>query len=86
MLFVLLMRRYNVQMPKLPRGVSAEEYERKHVTPIQLRVVNVLKMWLEQAFFDFTTPLLAYVERFATQILRDERFSAQIMNTIAKQV
>jgi len=81
--------RYNVKIPKLPRGVSLEEYKQKRITPIQLRVINVLKTWLDMAFLDFDRKLLSRVEDFAANQLANEAeheaLSKQIRSVIQKR-
>ena len=43
--------RYNVVIPKLPPAITLAEYRKRSVLPIQLRVINVIKMWIETAFY-----------------------------------
>lgn len=84
--------RYNVKIPKLPRGISHEEYYKSTVKPIKLRVVNVMRMWIETCFFDFDDELLAKFEKFINTKLDEnqldnyEELRRQLRNTISKQV
>ena len=56
----------------------------KNVAPIQLRVINVMKAWIENSFFDFDAALLSRVEAFVEQ--NSDNASMQLLrNTIAKQ-
>ena len=65
-LFEMLVRRFSIQPP---RGISADEYrvwvERKQ-KPIRLRVVNILKTWLESYWMEGT----AQTDPAAGELLR----------------
>jgi hypothetical protein len=83
------MNRYNLCIPKLPSGVSESEYRSKVIAPIQLRVVNVLKTWIEMSYFDMDVKLISRIEKFAEeQLIRDgyQSLAKQIANALQRQV
>lgn len=88
-LFAVLVQRYNVRIPKLPRGVSLEEFQLKYVKPIQVRVANVIKNWLDTSYFDIDRKLLAQVTHFVdNKLIEDghETLSKQLKSVIFKKV
>jgi len=87
-LFAVLVQRYNVRIPKLPRGVSLDEFQQKYVKPIQVRVANVIKNWVDTSYFDIDKKLLAQITRFVdNKLIEDghETVSKQIKSAIAKK-
>eukprot|EP01114_Cavostelium_apophysatum_P012167 TRINITY_DN269_c0_g2_i3.p1 TRINITY_DN269_c0_g2~~TRINITY_DN269_c0_g2_i3.p1 ORF type:complete len:1067 (+),score=282.01 TRINITY_DN269_c0_g2_i3:478-3201(+) len=86
-LFGKLVLRYSVKLPRLPLNITADEYVRKMVTPIQLRAINVMKMWMETSYFDFDAKLLNRVENFIQhRVIPDgnEKLAAMLRNAIKK--
>ena len=67
-LFDKLMERYEVRVPHLPPSVAPGEYHRLFVLPVQLRIINVLKQWMEASFDDFDAALVARVRAFVTRL------------------
>jgi enoyl reductase-like protein len=57
------MQMYNAKIPKLPRGVSFEEYKQTTIKPVQLRIINILRSWIDSSFFDFDNKLLYRIGR-----------------------
>eukprot|EP01111_Echinosteliopsis_oligospora_P016411 TRINITY_DN6812_c0_g1_i2.p1 TRINITY_DN6812_c0_g1~~TRINITY_DN6812_c0_g1_i2.p1 ORF type:complete len:419 (-),score=59.34 TRINITY_DN6812_c0_g1_i2:1-1257(-) len=52
-LFAKLVERYAVPIPEeLPTNITASEYIRRNIFPVQSRVVLVLKLWLQSAFHE----------------------------------
>eukprot|EP00002_Diphylleia_rotans_P026308 TRINITY_DN5235_c0_g1_i1.p1 TRINITY_DN5235_c0_g1~~TRINITY_DN5235_c0_g1_i1.p1 ORF type:complete len:1064 (+),score=174.50 TRINITY_DN5235_c0_g1_i1:133-3324(+) len=54
-----LRQRFHVPLSKLPPTVSFEEYKQNTIRPIQIRVFNVLKAWIEKSFDDFNEDLIS---------------------------
>jgi len=53
-LLELLIKRYNMQVPKGLSYGELQEWKQNKQRPIRLRVINVLKHWLENYWRDFT--------------------------------
>eukprot|EP00002_Diphylleia_rotans_P019141 TRINITY_DN3704_c0_g1_i3.p1 TRINITY_DN3704_c0_g1~~TRINITY_DN3704_c0_g1_i3.p1 ORF type:complete len:974 (+),score=196.84 TRINITY_DN3704_c0_g1_i3:59-2980(+) len=64
-LFKKLIERFDVPDRPSTAPESAEEYMKKVVLPIQLRVVNAMKTWLETCFLDIDETLYAKIVEFA---------------------
>jgi hypothetical protein len=80
--------RYNAQIPKLPRGVSLEEYKQKTVKPIQLRVINIIKSWIDTSFFDFDQKMVYRLSYFIDSVMVEdghEQLAKQLRNGINKR-
>eukprot|EP01113_Clastostelium_recurvatum_P022051 TRINITY_DN2622_c0_g1_i4.p1 TRINITY_DN2622_c0_g1~~TRINITY_DN2622_c0_g1_i4.p1 ORF type:complete len:1359 (+),score=409.19 TRINITY_DN2622_c0_g1_i4:97-4173(+) len=71
-LFRRLLQRYNIVVPKLPPAISATEYHKKSVLPIQLRAINVMRQWVDSSFFDLSPDLIAQVMYFADEVLPED--------------
>lgn len=85
-----IIERYHV-----PRPVNAafEDFERNIKRPIQLRVCNVLKQWIEKHSSDFLegeslAPWANQVIRFIRDVLApdDTKLAKQLLNTMEKLV
>jgi len=88
-LFRKLRQRYAMKVPHLPPSVSREEYHKLFVMPVQLRIINVLKQWMEMSFFDFSDQLIEKIRTFInTDLVNDNHttFSRQLNNLLAKQL
>jgi len=70
-LLAKLIQRYNIKIPRLPRDISVKEYAQNTVLPIQLRVINTIKIWIDTAPFDFDNILFARIKNFLTKIGSD---------------
>eukprot|EP00004_Rigifila_ramosa_P019438 TRINITY_DN4931_c0_g1_i1.p1 TRINITY_DN4931_c0_g1~~TRINITY_DN4931_c0_g1_i1.p1 ORF type:complete len:1115 (+),score=338.09 TRINITY_DN4931_c0_g1_i1:272-3346(+) len=85
--FFKLVQRYDVPIPRLPPNITEEEFRAKTILPIQLRVCNVLKTWIETSFFDFDDGLTERVEQFLTARLNSDGhgpLAKQLGNSIKK--
>jgi hypothetical protein len=89
MLFRKLLQRYAMKVPHLPPSVSREEYHKLFVLPVQLRIINVVKQWMESSFFDFSDALISKLRRFINDVLIADNhtgFSRQLNNLLLKQL
>lgn len=87
-LFTKLIQLYNARIPKLPRGVSFEEYKQTTIKPVQLRIINILKSWIDSSFFDFDNKLLYRIGFFIDNTITDDGYSElakQLRNAINKR-
>ncbi len=69
--------------------MSAEEYKQKTIKPIQLRIINIVKNWIETSFFDFDNKLLCRLGYFIdVAMIEDghEQLAKQLRNAINKRV
>ncbi len=62
--YFILMHRYSIPRSKLPSSISLEEYKQNYIQPIQFRVYNVLKYWIEQSFADFNDKMIENLQDF----------------------
>ncbi|KAL6078080.1 Ras guanine nucleotide exchange factor, variant 2 [Balamuthia mandrillaris] len=91
-LFEKLMQRFNV--PLSTKGDVPEEQWIKHmVLPIQIRVVNVLGLWMKTRFADFDYDLIKRVNAFIDDITKDEKrkdwsekWAKQLSRIIRRQI
>ncbi|PRP78178.1 hypothetical protein PROFUN_11308 [Planoprotostelium fungivorum] len=67
-LLTKLIQRYNILIPRLPRDINMDEYAETTIIPIQLRVINTIKLWIESAPFDFDRALRDKVLTFMQKI------------------
>jgi len=64
----------------------------KFILPVQLRIVNVLRQWLESSFFDFDDKLIERVRSFLTDVSTNNvsdkvaSFAVQLLKTLNTQV
>lgn len=83
------MQMYNIKIPKLPRGVSYEEYKQKTTKPVQLRVINIIKSWIDTSFFDLDNRLLFRLAYFIDVTMIEDghdQLAKQLRNAINKRV
>eukprot|EP01119_Soliformovum_irregulare_P016088 TRINITY_DN4627_c0_g1_i1.p1 TRINITY_DN4627_c0_g1~~TRINITY_DN4627_c0_g1_i1.p1 ORF type:complete len:1122 (-),score=370.58 TRINITY_DN4627_c0_g1_i1:3-3107(-) len=83
-----LEQRFNMKVPKLPNKVSTAEYFTSTIQPIQLRVIGVLKSWIESSFEDFDYVVMRKLEGFikTLEAEKHDRSAAIIKHTIQRQV
>ena len=63
-----------MHVPHLPPSISREEYKSKFVLPIQVRIINVLRRWMESSFYDFSDELIERVSRFINEEVANSTF------------
>lgn len=80
-LLALLLRRYFVVQPP---EFAADDWQKLVQRPIQLRVINIVKSWIENYYADFDEYMLASLTRFASNVLTD-KLSRQILAILARQ-
>lgn len=67
-LFDLLVARFKMPQPKDKSPENLDKYNTKMLVPVRLRVVNVLKTWIDKHYYDFEADaelkkkLLAFIE------------------------
>eukprot|EP00002_Diphylleia_rotans_P028254 TRINITY_DN5700_c0_g2_i1.p1 TRINITY_DN5700_c0_g2~~TRINITY_DN5700_c0_g2_i1.p1 ORF type:complete len:1097 (-),score=216.38 TRINITY_DN5700_c0_g2_i1:583-3873(-) len=85
-LFRKLVQRFHVPISKLPPSVSLEEYRITYIGPIQIRVCNVLKFWMEHNFSDFHDSLLVSFDEFIRTLQAEgqTKLADQLIATRAK--
>lgn len=91
----LIIMRYNVPPPTTTTPEVLEKFKQKKELPIQLRVLNVLKTWVEKFFDDFNndkallTKLLEFVDKsmvtHPTMSRAGENLKAQIVSKLEQQ-
>jgi len=72
----------------LPRGVTLEEYKQKTIKPVQLKVINIIKSWIETSYFDFDNKFLCRLGYFIdVAMIEDnhEQLAKQLRNGINKR-
>ncbi|KAL6041549.1 Son of sevenless 1 [Balamuthia mandrillaris] len=71
-LFRLLMLRYNMPPPPNIAGEELEKWHKAVRTPVRLRVVNVLKAWLQGHVYDFAenSTLMETFKHFTCSVMR----------------
>eukprot|EP01102_Stenamoeba_stenopodia_P020108 TRINITY_DN7734_c0_g2_i2.p1 TRINITY_DN7734_c0_g2~~TRINITY_DN7734_c0_g2_i2.p1 ORF type:complete len:552 (+),score=95.95 TRINITY_DN7734_c0_g2_i2:3-1658(+) len=80
-LLKLLLRRYYLRQPA---DEDPEEWKRVVQVPVQLRVFNIIKTWLEYYFSDFSEKMIHSLKQFAANILVAMK-SEQILRLIKQQ-
>eukprot|EP00300_Choanocystis_sp_HF-7_P013996 c18531_g1_i3.p1 GENE.c18531_g1_i3~~c18531_g1_i3.p1 ORF type:complete len:575 (+),score=26.95 c18531_g1_i3:260-1726(+) len=70
-----LLERYEVPVPRLPPGISADEFRRKTTLPIQLRTVNAMTRWIESSYSDFDDTVLKHLTEFIEKHLVEDGHS-----------
>jgi RasGEF domain/RasGEF N-terminal motif len=90
MLLTKLIERYHVprSQESRRRNMTMAEWNQKVVKPIQLRVYNILKLWLDARFGDFDHILLARLNLFVEVLKRDgnEKLAKQLINRMKRQL
>ena len=87
----LLIKRYNIPDPicNEPKGSSAREavmrrFKKEYIQPIQLRVLNVLRHWVDHHFYDFqrehADELLSTLRKFLQSINNKQSAKKWIAN------
>jgi len=67
----------------IKEGGNDKDSESAILTSIQLRVVNVLKRWLDMSFLDFNDKLIAEVFEFVDEMRRDRNYHlAEIIDNV----
>ena len=72
--FRKLRQRFNMDIPHLPPSVSPSEYRKLFILPVQLRVINVLRQWIDTSIFDFDDALIARIRAFISGELDQDAF------------
>jgi len=81
-LFKKLVQRYEV--PQAPTGdVSEAQWKQNVVLPIQLRVFNVLRIWMDMRFSDFDYRMLKMLNSFIDDHLRKDGHAKMAKNIAA---
>jgi len=87
--FNKLVQRYQVPVSVIEEGtLQMSDWKQQKLLPIQLRVYNVLKLWLEHRFHDFTPPLLAKLKLFMDECMRRDghsKLADQLQNIITRK-
>jgi len=85
-LLTKLIQRYNVVIPRLPRDINMKEYAETTLIPIQLRVINTIKLWIESSPFDFDRTLREKLAQFMEKINADgHSISAKQITSLASR-
>eukprot|EP00002_Diphylleia_rotans_P026747 TRINITY_DN534_c1_g3_i2.p1 TRINITY_DN534_c1_g3~~TRINITY_DN534_c1_g3_i2.p1 ORF type:complete len:1016 (-),score=233.74 TRINITY_DN534_c1_g3_i2:791-3838(-) len=86
MLLRKIRQRYNIPRSKLPSSISPDEFRQNYIQPIQLRVYNVLKFWIERSFSDFNEQFLADLTEFIETLKTDGQvlFAEKLMGLLSK--
>jgi hypothetical protein len=85
-LLAKLIERYN--MPR-PNELTESEFQNTVQTPIRLRVINAIKYWIDQAFDDIESDVVASIVSFIDNSIEPDglKLPATILrNAIQKQV
>lgn len=72
--FRKLRQRFNMDIPHLPPSVSPSEYHKLFIMPVQLRVINVLRRWIDTSIFDMDDALVERIRDFITTEIDQEAF------------
>eukprot|EP00002_Diphylleia_rotans_P040166 TRINITY_DN9475_c0_g2_i3.p1 TRINITY_DN9475_c0_g2~~TRINITY_DN9475_c0_g2_i3.p1 ORF type:complete len:766 (-),score=169.44 TRINITY_DN9475_c0_g2_i3:15-2312(-) len=80
-LFQKLVQRFLVPKTRLPPNVDVDEYIKKFVSPIQMRVINVMKLWMEQCYMDIDDKLLGQIDAFI-----NKTFTADGLTPVSKHM
>ncbi|KAH3743878.1 Ras guanine nucleotide exchange factor [Pelomyxa schiedti] len=88
MFFKKLLQRFKLVIPRLPPSVSVDEYIRHTVLPVQLRIINVLRQWVEISFFDISDDLVSNLRKFIETEMSEAHPgpAKQLSNLIDKQI
>eukprot|EP00033_Pygsuia_biforma_P003660 GCRY01004008.1.p1 GENE.GCRY01004008.1~~GCRY01004008.1.p1 ORF type:complete len:1016 (+),score=234.23 GCRY01004008.1:232-3279(+) len=81
-----LMQRYNVPFQE---DLSEEQFAKEVQRPIQLRVFNVLKVWISEFYEDFDDALLTKLNNFIEEVIVGDghlQFATQLRKALAKGV
>jgi len=85
-LLAKLIERYNVTRP---HELTEDEFQRTVQTPIRLRVINALKYWIDQAFDDIESEVVASIVSFIDNTIEPDGHklpASMLRNAIQKQV
>lgn len=80
-----LLERYEVPVPRLPPGISADEFRRKTTLPIQLRTVNAMSRWIESSYSDFDDTVLKHLTEFIEKHLVEDGH-ANLSKTLSRSL
>jgi len=87
-LFDKLLQRFNVPL-RTKGDMSMEEWKRKVVTPIQLRVVNFVSMWLKTRFQDFDYALIKRANSFIDCMMQEnaqQKWGCQLSKIVRRKI
>ena len=87
--FRKLRQRFNMDIPHLPPSVSPSEYRKLFILPVQLRVINVLRQWIDTSIFDINDALVARIRTFIATELDHEafrNFSRQLSDLLTRKL
>lgn len=87
--FRKLRQRFNMDIPHLPPSVSPSEYRKLFILPVQLRVINVMRQWIDTSIFDMDDALIERIRAFiSTELDQDtfRGFSRQLGDLLTRKI